>query len=185
MLRVSDFVGSTTGIETALSRLVAEGAGLLRVRPGLYWKGVTSRFGVVPPSVFEIALEIAGIGAGPAGVAAARALGLTTQVPSVVEIAAPGRVPRPLKGARFRQRGCHRRELGLHPLEVALIETLKQERVIVEVSPAELTARVRELVDEGKIRLAKLRDALARERDVEARTRFTDMEKAIVGAPAR
>ena len=42
--RTSDFVGPRPAVLTALSLLHSDGA-LARVRNGLYWKGVNSRFG--------------------------------------------------------------------------------------------------------------------------------------------
>jgi len=62
---------------------------LVRVRPGLYYKGVHTALGLTEPHPLDVALQIAGQGSGPAGFSAASALGLTTQVPSVIEVAVP------------------------------------------------------------------------------------------------
>jgi hypothetical protein len=123
-LRRRDFVGTDRAVETALSRLVAKGE-LVRVRPGLYWVGRRTGFGMIPPSTHDAALAIAGPGAGPSGVSAARTLGLTTQVPSVVEVAIPCKVPVPVSGVRFRSRSFARREHRLTPLEAAVVELLR------------------------------------------------------------
>ena len=84
--RRRDFEGTDRAVESALSRLVAEGE-LVRVRRGLYWRGKTTRFGMTHPSVLETAVAVGGPGTGPVGVAAAQLLGLTTQVPATVEVA--------------------------------------------------------------------------------------------------
>lgn len=186
LLRAGDFHGPTPAVESALSRLASKPQdGLLRVRKGLYWKPVETRFGPIPPAPMDVALVVAGPGAGPAGLAAASVLGLTTQVPSILEVAVPGRVPRPVEGVRFRQRGYHRRALKLRPLEVAILEVLREEPVVTEVSSSELAARVRRLIEDGTVRLPKLREAVALERDTRVRSRFAPLEKALVSAPAR
>jgi len=122
--RKSDFAGSPRAVETALGRLAAEGE-LVRVRHGLYWRGTMTRFGMTGVSALDVALAVAGPGAGPAGTSAAQMLGLTTQVPATIEVAVPGVVPRPLHGVRFRSRPFTRRERRLTPLEVAFIEVLR------------------------------------------------------------
>ena len=57
--------------------------------------------------------------------AAACQLGLTTQVPATVEVAAPGKVPEPVPGVRFTARPFIRRERELSPTEVAVLEVLR------------------------------------------------------------
>lgn len=184
-VRSRDLEGSVTAIESALSRLAAEpGSSLVRVRKGLYWIAPTTRFGPVRPRPIDVALEVAGPGAGPAGIAAAAALGLTTQVPSVAEIAVPGRVPKPVPGVRFRQRGYRRREAGLLPLEVAVIEALRAGPAAMEVGMAEFAARVRELSDRGTIRLGRLTTAVPAESDVATRRRFTELLSELGDAAA-
>ena len=78
------------------------------------------------PSAYQAALHIGGLGSGPASNAAAHALGLTTQVPSVVEVAVPGKTPDPFPGVRFRSVGA---------LEVLA------DPLVTEVSPEQLIAR--------------------------------------------
>lgn len=102
-LRRKDFDGSDRAVESALRRRVLDGE-LIRVRRGIYYRGKPTRFGMTRPSILEAALAAAGLGAGPAGVAAAHLLGLTTQVPGVIEVAVPGKVPEPMPGVRFRLR---------------------------------------------------------------------------------
>ena len=56
--RTSDFVGPRPAVLTALSRLHSDGA-LARVRNGLYWKGVNSRFGKGRPDASAAAIALA------------------------------------------------------------------------------------------------------------------------------
>ncbi len=149
-LRRRDFAGSDRAVETAMSRIAANGE-LLRIRKGLYWKGRLTRFGTTRPTPLQTALEVAGEGSGPAGVAAAVALGLTTQVPAVVEVAIPGRTPAPIAGIQFRSRSYQRREHRLQPIEVAVLEMLRTESV-VEESDALVVKVLRKLIRRGDIR---------------------------------
>jgi hypothetical protein len=158
-----DFDGPVTAIDTALSRLAAAHE-LIRVRKGLYWKGTQTRFGMTRPSAYEVALHVAGPGSGPASVAAAHELGLTTQVPSIFEVAVPGKTPDPYPGIRFRSRPYERRERGLRSLEVAVLEVLRDPTVI-EASHDQLVARIRELIASDLIRA----DVLTSEANDEAR----------------
>src|SRR5437870_195223 len=83
----TQFHGPRAAVESALSRLASDGH-LRRVRRGLYWKGVKSRFGTGKPRPAEIALAIAKDRAiGPTGWTASHALGLSTQLPAVPEFA--------------------------------------------------------------------------------------------------
>lgn len=123
--RPADFVGSTAAVETALSRLASEGT-LRRVRRGLYWKGVNSRFGPGRPPANDVAVEVAGDrGNGPAGWTASHVLGLTTQVPAVTEMTVVGRhAPKAPDGIRFHTRSnLGRLKLGFY--EIALMEVLR------------------------------------------------------------
>jgi len=54
--RTRDFEGSTSAVETAMSRLAHDGL-LRRVHRGLYWKGVRSRFGTGRPPPIRIPVE--------------------------------------------------------------------------------------------------------------------------------
>jgi len=107
--------------------------------------------GTTRPTPLQTALEIAGEGSGPAGVAAAAALGLTTQVPSVVEVAIPGRTPAPIAGIQFRSRSYLRREHRLRPIEVAVLEVLRTESVIEE-SDAQVVKVLQKLIRCGDLR---------------------------------
>lgn len=169
----ADFTGSDQAVESALSRLVADDE-LLRVRRGLYWKGKSTRFGMTRPTPLQVALQVAGPGSGPTGVAAAHMLGLTTQVPSTSEVAVPGRVPEPLDGVRFRSRSFDRRLRGLRPLEVAVLEVLRDPGA-VEVAWAVAARRFSELAGRGEIRPDVLREEAAAEAVPAVRQRLRDL----------
>lgn len=164
----AELAGSRPAVETALSRLVSQGD-LLRVRHGLYWKGPKTRAGMPRPRPAEVALQVAGAGSGPAGVSAARALGLTTQVPAVEEIAIAGRTPKPVQGVVFTSRPITRRLLGLVPLEVALLETMRTWPTYSEVSYERLAESVHRFLHSGAIRPDRIEQALRAERSPHAR----------------
>jgi hypothetical protein len=169
-LRRDDFEGSDRAVETALSRLAAAGE-LVRVRRGLYWRGGKTRFGMTRPSPLETALAVGGPGAGPAGVAAARMLGLTSQVPATVQVAVAGKVPDALPGVRFCSRPFTRRERRLRPLEVAVLELLRDPDA-AEHSWRDVRSRVEELIAEGKVRQELLAQEVAQEKHRPARERW-------------
>lgn len=171
--RRKDFAGGDRAVETALSRLAAEGE-LIRVRRGLYWRGKKTRFGMTRPSVLEVAVAVGGRGAGPSGVAAAQLLGLTTQVPATVEVAVPGTVPDPMPGVRFRSRPYSRREHRLTPLEVAVLEVLRDPDS-AEVSWPRVMTRVRELIAEGTVRADVLDKQATEEPRVQARELWAEV----------
>lgn len=168
--RRRDFEGSDRAVESALSRLVAEGE-LVRVRRGLYWRGKTTRFGMTHPSTLETAVAVGGPGSGPAGVAAAQFLGLTTQVPGTVEVAVPGKVPEPMRGVRFRSRPYSRRERRLTPAEIAVLEVLRDPHA-AEVPWHRVEERIRELLAEGTLRAGVLDAEASTEPRVTARERW-------------
>jgi len=169
----ADFAGPSGAVESALSRLVAAGE-ILRVRRGMYWKGKQTRFGMTRPTPLQIAIQVAGPGSGPTGVAAAHLLGLTTQVPATAEVAVPGRVPDPVDGVRFRARSFDRRLRGLRPLEVAVLELLRDPGS-AEVPWDEIATRVLELAVRGDVRLSVLTDEAADEAAPAVRGRLREL----------
>jgi hypothetical protein len=169
-LRRKDFAGTDRAVETALSRLFAKGE-LVRVRPGLYWVGKRTRFGMTAPSTLDVALAIAGPGAGPSGVSAARALGLTTQVPSIVEVAVPGKVPDPVSGVRFRSRSFARREHHLTPMEVAVIELLRYPDSSEDIW-SDISHRIAALISGNVVRREAIDEVIRDERHRGARERW-------------
>lgn len=175
-LRRKDFVGSDRAVESALSRLVKAGE-LIRVRRGLYFRGKTTRFGMTRPSVLEIAVEVAGPGSGPSGIAAAHMLGLTTQVPSTTEVAVPGSAPESLRGVRFRSRPYSRRELKMRPLEVAVLEILR-DPTAADVSWSDIKQRIDDLIASKQVRSQVLAAEVTVERHPDARHRWASLTVA-------
>jgi hypothetical protein len=161
-IRSADIPGARAAVNTALSRLCAAGE-VVRVHPGLYWKGVKSRFGAGFPGLLDVAIAVAGTdGVGPAGWSAAQALGLSTQVPATPEVAVAGPVPS-FDGVRFHKRNnLARRDLSLW--EIALLEVLRTYPTYAEVGLEDLADRVCSLVAEGKVRFSRLRAAARTER---------------------
>lgn len=156
-IRNSDIPGSSAAVNTTLHRLWQEpDTELVRVKNGLYWKGVRSRFGPGRPMRLDAALEAArGRGAGPSGWSAANALGLSTQVPVVPEVAVVGSTPS-MPGVRFRRRNNLAR-LALSPIEIALLEVLRDPRYL-EVDLAGVAGRVKVLAADGRVRLNKVEE---------------------------
>ena len=163
--RPEDFAGSPDAVAKALSRLAHAGE-LQRVRRGLYWRGENTRLGMAPPSPDRLVPEVvAAAGTGPAGWSAGLALGLSTQVPRHETIAVPGRAPRNPGTVRFVSRAASvkRRDERLRPIEVALLEVLRDWDVLVEVPLDVATGHITALVDEGTLRLDRIVRASATE----------------------
>ena len=177
-------------VDTALSRIGVAG-GLLRVRKGLYWKGVETRLGMSPPKVYDVALVVGGPGSGPAGVAAAHWLGLTTQLPSTLSIAVPIRAPKPWPAVRFTERSLGRRMRELRPCEVALLEVLRAGPSVIDTGWEDVAAVACDLADEGKIRPDLIADQISEEHHIATRERWSDLAPALsertvpVGGPCR
>ena len=157
--RASDFSGSRSAVEKALSRLVEHGE-LLRVRNGLYWRGSETPLGMSPPNPREVVSVYAeGLPVGPAGVSAANYLGLTTQVPRLPEYAAPAIVP-DIDRIRIHRRAGRRAEARrlarLAVAEVAFLEVLDAWERVVELSPNEAIARLVAAFDDGTVDVSKI-----------------------------
>lgn len=170
-----DVPGSPRAVESALSRLAASGE-LVRVRRGTYWKPPPERFGRrTRPAPLEAALHVAGKGAGPAGVSAARVFGLTTQVPAVVNVGVAGRAPESMPGVRFSSRPYSRREHDLNAYEVALLEVLRSFDLVSERPWTDLVDVVAEAVQDRRIRPARVASAVDDEHDRAARSRWHEL----------
>ena len=171
---VRDISGPRSAVESAFSRLAASGE-VARVRKGTYWKGAPTPLGVSLPRAEEVALAIGGLGSGPAGVAAAQWLGLTSQVPSTYLAAVPGRAPVPWQQVRFVQRPIGRLLAGLSPSEVAVLEVLRSGPTVVEVSWEQLGSVIARLAEDGHVRPAALDAAANDEPHRGARTRWAEL----------
>lgn len=165
-LRAEDFAVPCDTAVAELSHLATEGE-LVKVRSGLFYRGVPTRFGMTHPSLLDAAVAIAGIGSGPCRVAAAHLLGLTTQVPGIVDVAVPGSVPAPVVGVRFHQRPYGRCERRLSAIEVAVVEVLRDPGSI-EVSRTESFGRLSRLLHHAVVRTDVLDATLSDERDLGA-----------------
>lgn len=164
--RREDLPGAAKTVSNTLSRLVRDGE-LRQVRRGLYWRGTRTALGMSPPPEDQLAAALAGTGrgVGPAGLSAASALRLSTQVPSRREIAVPGRAPASTGGVRFTSRAARtgRVTAGLLPLEVAFLEVLG-DLSASELSPAQSLRRLGEMLDGADlVRPGKLAAAAATE----------------------
>ena len=155
--RIGDFAGSRAAVDRELCRLVAAGE-LRRIRNGLYWRGPKTMLGIAPPALDELLEELVGAYAyGPAGLTAANAFGLTSQVPGCDEIAVTGRPPRDLPTVRFVQRSGRRGRQSprLRPEEVGFLEILNDFDDVVE-EPLSALRRLSALLDEGTVRQGAL-----------------------------
>ena len=165
-IRSSDIDGPRSGVDTALCRLNASGE-LVRVRNGLYWKGVKSRYGSGRPNLIDAAIAASRAGAGPAGWSATHLLGLSTQMPAVPEVAVAGPAP-VFPGVRFHRRNnLDRRDLN--PTEIAVLEVLRAWPAHSEVGPDELVRRIAELEADGKVRIEVVRAVARLERSTRLR----------------
>lgn len=173
-LHARDLPGSRPAVDSALSRLAAEGE-LMRIRKGLYYRPPSR--GRRRPGPLEIGLAIAGRGGGPAGVSAARMFGLTTQVPSVETVAVPGRSPADSEEVRFVARSFSRRELDLTIYEAGLLEVLRDFDRISEVPFARLAGVVERAVEDNRIRADRVDDAVSEEWDLNTRRRWHLLEE--------
>jgi hypothetical protein len=161
---VSDYpAAKRIAAETALSRLHSEGK-LERVRRGLYMKGAKSRFGSVRPTSETVLRRIAsGRGFGPTGWSASNALGVSTQVPARPSFVVVGSVPTGFADVDISTR-FNLGRASLKPLEVAVLEVLRNYPRFVEVSWDELRHRIRELDRTERIRLGHIAKAAVTER---------------------
>ncbi len=175
-----DFDHPRGAVDTALSRICA-GSGLLRARKGLYWKGAQTRFGMTRPTMEEVALKVGGPGSGPAGIAAAHWLGLTTQVPATFTAAVPVRAPKPWGSVRFTKRSFGRRLRELQPAEVAVVEVLRAGPSVVETDWTQLTEIVSSLAECKSLRTRVLDEQIRDEHHTATRTRWSELLEA---APA-
>ena len=143
--RFTDFPDSSASAAQHLLSDLARGSELMRVRKGLYWRGVQTPLGMSPPPYESLVAELAGVrGVGPAGLSASNMLRLSTQVPRRAHVAVPARAPESTGLIRFVSRATRtaRAQARLAPIDVALLETLGDWESVVEVPSAEGWARL-------------------------------------------
>lgn len=174
----ADVSGPLHAIDCELSRLALRNE-LVRVHKGLYWKGPQTRAGVPAPAPMQVGLKVAGRGSGPAEYSAATSLGLTTQVPSVEVIAVAGRAPQPPRGTAFVSRSPDRGNRDLRPLEVAVIELLREGTRFIETDWEKAMDTVVRLVDSGDIRPQEIAQQVGQEHHVACRARWQHLSEQI------
>lgn len=176
-VRAEKLPGSPTAVRKALSRAVKAGE-LVRMRPGVYYKGVPTRYGMTTPPETDVANFVLGErGVGPAGYSAARAWGVTTQVPAVVELATLGS-RRKLKHTKLLTRSNLAR-VDLNAKEIALLELLREPHIYVEAGWDALVEQVREAVADGSIRPVLLRTAVPGESSRAVRDWFAELSECV------
>lgn len=171
-VRVEDLPGTRAAASSALSRARKAGD-VVAIRKGLYFKGAKTRYGMTKPSSEEIAVKVLGsTGVGPTGFTAARALGLTTQVPSRPALTVAGPVPTSVPGVTVsRRNNMGRRKLRY--TEIALLELLRGEwESTVDGGWAALVAASVDAVLARKIRPLVLATVIEGERSRPARDNF-------------
>jgi hypothetical protein len=167
-IRSKDLPGPRTAVDMALSRLASPTGPLVRVSNGVYWKGLSSRFGKGRPSSLDAALNIAGRGAGPAGWSALHYLGLTTQVPATLHIATVGRKPQILSTRISIRSNLDRVDLA--PAEIAILEVLRDEwSALIDGGLPALRNVIDEFAKKNSINLARLEGAVTSERKPKVR----------------
>lgn len=153
-----DLPSSTAG--HILRRLVVEGE-LRHVRKGIYWRGTMTPLGMSPPPTTRLIRELVGtVGVGESGLAAANRLGMSTQIPRILEIAIPGPAPKGELGSqaiRFVSRASRTGRVAqrLTGREVALLEMLADLSTI-EIGPRRAWETLLSEATSGRVRLDRL-----------------------------
>lgn len=148
--RFTDFPDSSPSAAQHLLSELADRGELMRVRKGLYWRGVQTPLGMSPPPLEDLVRELVGSsGVGPAGLSASNMLRLSTQVPRRAHVAVPTRAPQSTGPVKFWSRPTRtaRTKARLAPTEVALLETLDDWESVVEVPASEGWARLRKMLE--------------------------------------
>lgn len=180
-VRVDRLPGSSTAARKAASRAIKDGL-LLPVRRGLYYRGRPTRYGIASPRADELVRAILGTrGIGPAGYSAARAWGVTTQIPPMWHVATLRTVD-PIQGVVQHERKNLAR-VDLNEKEIALLELLRAPDIYVEAGWDALADKVRTALRVGDISAERLRQAVPGEYNRAVRDNFVRLETT-VGASA-
>lgn len=159
--KTSDIDAPASTAQHLLAELVRQGE-LRHIRKGLYWRGTKTPLGMAPPPPAALAAQLTGqAGIGPAGLSAANALRLSTQIPRRAEYAVPARPPTDAETVRFVNRSARhgRADYELSQTEVAALEVLDGWDRVIETGPQQTMDRLRELISSGGIDAARLADA--------------------------
>lgn len=168
--------GSSAAAASAVKRAHQRGE-LIRIRKGLYFKGTKTRYGMTRPPAEAVVVEVLGkTGVGPTGYSAARAFGLTTQVPATPAMAITGhRAPTGLP-VKVTTRSNTARAV-LRPLEIAALELLRGDwETTVDGGWPALVSAVGESVASRKLRWNKLVTAAKREHSPAMRETLTRLQ---------
>lgn len=156
--RINEIDAPASTVQHLVADLVRQGE-LRRIRRGLYWRGTKTPLGMSPPSPQALVLELIGTaGFGLAGLSAANALRLSTQVPRRAEYAVPCRPPAGAQAVHFVDRSSRRGRAAheLSPAEVAVLEVLDGWHRIIDTEPGIAMERLAELIATGKIDAGQL-----------------------------
>lgn len=163
--RASKLPGRRSTVQHLLTDLVRRGE-LRHVRKDLYWRGTRTALGVSPPPPDRITEELVGTkGVGPAGLSAANALRVSTQVPRKAQVAVPDRPPTSVGPVVFVSRAARkgRRREELSAEEVALLEVLDGWDRVIEGPVSEAWMRLLEVMASGSLRPERLARAAVTE----------------------
>lgn len=163
---LTDFPYPQPVVAAVFRRAAASGA-VLKIRRDLFWCGAITTSGMVQPSVWEVALRVGGPGTGLTGVSAANFLGLSTQALGILHVAVPGGCSLVWPSLKFVSRSLVRLRLELSPVEVAVLEVLRDVSV-AEGSWADVVAKVKELEKSGLLRRDALSTTVASESSIAA-----------------
>lgn len=174
LLSLQDLPGGRAAAKTALSRAAKSGE-VMQVRRGLYYKPKMTAFGPLPPRTSDVVERIVGpeSGFGPGGRTAAHQLGLTTQISAREEYVTVRTVPTSLPPRTIVRKRNNVFRSRLRPLEIAVLEVLRDGARTVEGGIPALSARVAELSAAGAIRRRMLAEAVACEPSVEAKATWS------------
>lgn len=153
----NELPGAQSTVQHLLAELTREGE-LRRVRRGLYWRGTKTPLGMSPPPTAALVAQLApGRGSGPAGLSAANALRLSTQIPKRAQVAVPARAKRSTDPVEFVSRPARtgRRAAALSATEVALLEVLDDPSTS-EFGARETWQRLIDLVASDRVRVDRL-----------------------------
>ena len=169
-VRARELPGADAARRKAVTRAVEDGD-LVRIRRGLYYRGVRTVYGMTTPSTSEVLREALGTrGVGLAGHSAAREWGVTTQVPPVVYVATIKKVEG-LPGVKQSLRSNLART-DLNAREIALLELLREPDSYVEAGWLALVTKVAEAIDAREVRARTLFAVVAVEHDSATRANF-------------
>ncbi|MFE3257046.1 hypothetical protein [Nocardia sp. NPDC059229] len=151
----------------------------------MYYTGVRTRYGWTRPSPEQIALEVFGpSGVGPTGYSAARALGLTTQIPVAPGLAVTHRIRTAVAGVKTSSR-TNRLRHGLRYEEIAVLELLRNDewRSVVDAGWPALVDAAACAVEAGRIRPAALSACAHGERSLALRANLSRLLATLRSGP--